>query len=142
MMLEHEEASKARRERKGREAGEIEERDEACTLLAYHIQDHQTSQLPGASLGHPLIQPEGPGSVPIREQFEQAIQQAVGESDFTLMFALDYGHWLPLFGTKQRVLRWVLGNLLMAIAMIRGTGRQVRWAKRLPSFRFPLLVAE
>ena len=31
--------SKARRERKGREAGEIQERDGASNLLAYHIQD-------------------------------------------------------------------------------------------------------
>jgi hypothetical protein len=57
--------------------------------------------------------------VPTREQFEPAIQQEVGESDFTLMFAMDYGHWLPLFGIQCKVLRWIVGNPLMAITMIR-----------------------
>ena len=69
------------------------------------------------------IIPQGPpqeqGSVPTREQFEQAIQQEVGESDFTLMFTMDYGHWLPLFGVQRKVLRWILGNPLIAITMIR-----------------------
>lgn len=36
--------------------------------------------------------PQAEGSMPTREQFEQAIQQEVGESDFTLMFAMDYRH--------------------------------------------------
>ena len=60
-----------------------------------------------------------PGEVPTREQFEQAIQQEVGESDFTLFFAMDYGHWLPLFGIQRKVMRWIVGNPLIAITMIR-----------------------
>ncbi len=59
------------------------------------------------------------GSVPTREQFEHAIGSQVGESDFTLFFALDYGQWLPLFGIQRKVMRWVLGNPLIAITMIR-----------------------
>jgi uncharacterized protein (DUF302 family) len=59
------------------------------------------------------------GSVPTREQFEQAIQSQVGESGFTLFFAMDYGQWLPLYGIQRRVVRWILGNPLIAITMIR-----------------------
>ncbi len=59
------------------------------------------------------------GSVPTREQFEQAIQSQVGESDFTLFFAMDYGLWLPFFGIQRRVMRWILGNPLIAITMIQ-----------------------
>ena len=65
--------------------------------------------------GSPMAQ----GSVPTREQFEQAIQQEVGESDFTLFFEMNYGHWLPLFGIQCKVVRWILGNPLIAITMIR-----------------------
>lgn len=58
-------------------------------------------------------------SAPTREKFEQVIQSQVGESDFTLFFAMDYGQWLPLFGIKRKVVRWILGNPLIAITMIR-----------------------
>src|SRR5262249_340213 len=57
--------------------------------------------------------------VPTREQFEQVIQSQGGESDFTLFFAMDYGQWLPLFGIQRKVMRWILGNPLIAITMIR-----------------------
>ena len=67
----------------------------------------------------PQESPQAQGSVPTREQFEHAIQQEVGESDFTLFFEMNYGHWLPLFGIKQKVVRWILGNPLMAITMIQ-----------------------
>src|SRR5215831_7135621 len=46
----------------------------------------------------PQGSPQEQGEVPTREQFEQAIQSQVGESDFPLFFAMDYGQWLPLFG--------------------------------------------
>jgi hypothetical protein len=60
-----------------------------------------------------------PGGAPTREQFEQVIQSQVGESDFTLFFAMNYGQWLPLFGIQRKVVRWILGNPLIAITMIR-----------------------
>ena len=63
--------------------------------------------------------PQAQGSVPTREQFEHAIQQEVGESGFTLFFEMNYGHWLPLFGIQCKVVRWILGNPLIAITMIR-----------------------
>ena len=67
----------------------------------------------------PQGSPQEPGEVPTREQFEQAIQSQVGESDFTLFFAMDYGQWLPLFGIQRKVMRWILGNPLIAITMIQ-----------------------
>ena len=60
-----------------------------------------------------------PGSVPTREQFEQIVGSHVGESDFTLFYEIDHGQWLPLFGIRRKVVRWVLGNPLIAITMIR-----------------------
>lgn len=67
----------------------------------------------------PQESPQAQGPMPTREQFEQAIRQEIGESDFTLFFAMDYGHWLPLFGIQRKVMRWILGNPLLAITMIR-----------------------
>ena len=67
----------------------------------------------------PQGSPKAQGAVSTREQFEQAIQQEVGESDFTLMVAMDYGHWLPLFGIQRKVMRWIVGKPLIAITMIR-----------------------
>lgn len=60
-----------------------------------------------------------PDSAPTREQFEHAVQSQVGESDFTLFYEIDHGQWLPLFGIGRKVVRWVLGNPLIAITMIR-----------------------
>ena len=54
-----------------------------------------------------------------REHFEQAIQSQVGESGFMLFLELDHGEWLPLFGIQRKVVRWILGNHLIAITMIR-----------------------
>ena len=63
-----------------------------------------------------IKQASGGGS---REQFEKAIQSQVGESDFMLFFEIDHGDWLPLFGIERKVVRWILGNPLLAITMIR-----------------------
>ncbi len=54
-----------------------------------------------------------------REQFEKAIQSQVGESGFMLFLEIDHGEWLPLFGIQRKVVRWILGNPLLAITMIR-----------------------
>src|SRR5690349_7380931 len=59
------------------------------------------------------------GSVPTREQFEHVIGSQVGGSGFTLFFEINYGQWLPLFGIERKVVRWILGNPLLAITMIR-----------------------
>jgi hypothetical protein len=58
-------------------------------------------------------------SAPTREQFEHVVGSQVGESGFTLFFEMNYGQWLPLFGIERKVVRWILGNPLLAITMIR-----------------------
>ena len=37
-----------------------------------------------------------------------------------MLFAeIDHGSWLPKFGINQRTVRWIIGNPLYAITMIR-----------------------
>src|SRR5215469_14558312 len=36
-----------------------------------------------------------------------------------LFHEIDHGEWLPVFGIKLMVMRWILGNPLMAITMMR-----------------------
>jgi uncharacterized protein (DUF302 family) len=53
-----------------------------------------------------------------REAFEEEVQKFVGTSGFMLFAQLDHG-WISKFGLKQRVIRWILGNPLIAITMMR-----------------------
>jgi uncharacterized protein (DUF302 family) len=46
-------------------------------------------------------------------------ERFVGESGFMLFYEIDHGGWLSRFGINQRVVRWILGNPLIAITMIR-----------------------
>jgi uncharacterized protein (DUF302 family) len=46
-------------------------------------------------------------------------ERFVGESGFMLFYEIDHGGWLPRFGINPRTVRWVLGNPLIAITMIR-----------------------
>ncbi len=43
----------------------------------------------------------------------------VGESGFMLFMEIDHGGWIEKFGIKRRALRWILGNPLIAITMMR-----------------------
>jgi uncharacterized protein (DUF302 family) len=43
----------------------------------------------------------------------------VGESGFMLFSEFDHGAWIGKFGIHRRVLRWILGNPLIAITMLR-----------------------
>jgi uncharacterized protein (DUF302 family) len=54
-----------------------------------------------------------------REHFEQVVQSQVGESGFMLFHEINHGEWLPVFGIQRKVVRWILGNPLIAITMIR-----------------------
>jgi uncharacterized protein (DUF302 family) len=54
-----------------------------------------------------------------REHFEQVVQSQVGESGFMLFLEIDHGEWLPVFGIQRKVVRWILGNPLIAITMMR-----------------------
>jgi uncharacterized protein (DUF302 family) len=46
-------------------------------------------------------------------------ERFVGESGFTLFHEINHGGWLPRFGINRRGVRWILGNPLIAITMIR-----------------------
>jgi hypothetical protein len=54
-----------------------------------------------------------------REAFEKVAISQVGESGFTLFQELDHGTWLPLFGIRRKAVRWILGNPLLALTMLR-----------------------
>lgn len=49
----------------------------------------------------------------------QVEERFVGESGFMLFAEIDHGSWLLKFGIHRRTLRWVLGNPLIAVTMIR-----------------------
>jgi uncharacterized protein (DUF302 family) len=42
-----------------------------------------------------------------------------GESGFMLFAEIDHGGWLPRFGIDRRTVRWIFGNPLIAVTMIR-----------------------
>jgi uncharacterized protein (DUF302 family) len=46
-------------------------------------------------------------------------ERFVGQSGFMLFYEIDHGGWLSRFGINRRVVRWILGNPLIAITMIR-----------------------
>lgn len=46
-------------------------------------------------------------------------ERFVGESGFMLFAEFDHGGWLPLFGINRRTVRWILGNPIIAVTMIR-----------------------
>jgi hypothetical protein len=52
-------------------------------------------------------------------EFASKIRGYIGKSEFMLFLQLDHGAWMEKFGVKRRVLRWILGNPLIAITMIR-----------------------
>jgi uncharacterized protein (DUF302 family) len=54
-----------------------------------------------------------------REEFEQKVQQYVGDSGFMLFSQIDHGRWIEKYGIKRRLLRWIFGNPLIAITMIQ-----------------------
>jgi uncharacterized protein (DUF302 family) len=58
---------------------------------------------------------------PISEaEFVQTVQERfVGESGFMLFAEVDHGGWLHKFGVHRRTVRWILGNPLIAVTMIR-----------------------
>src|SRR6267154_788300 len=58
---------------------------------------------------------------PISEaEYRRVIQERfVGKSGFMLFHEIDHGGWLSKFGINRRTVRWILGNPLIAITMIR-----------------------
>jgi uncharacterized protein (DUF302 family) len=53
------------------------------------------------------------------EYVTEVTKRFVGESGFMLFSEIDHGTWIERFGIKRKVLRWILGNPLIAITMIR-----------------------
>ena len=58
---------------------------------------------------------------PISEaEYRRLIQERfVGTSGFMLFHEIDHGGWLSKFGINRRMVRWIFGNPLIAITMIR-----------------------
>jgi len=54
-----------------------------------------------------------------RHDFEKKVQQHTGESGFMLFVQMDHGSWIEKFGIKRRLVRWIFGNPLIAITMLR-----------------------
>ena len=46
-------------------------------------------------------------------------ERFVGKSGFMLFHEIDHGGWLSKFGIRRRMVRWIFGNPLLAITMIR-----------------------
>lgn len=54
------------------------------------------------------------------EEFVRQVEtRHVGESGFILFAEIDHGGWFPKFGVEQRSVRWIVGNPLIAITIIR-----------------------
>ena len=54
-----------------------------------------------------------------REEFEAKVREHIGSSGFMLFTQIDHGRWIEKFGIKRRLVRWVFGNPLIAITMLR-----------------------
>ncbi len=55
-----------------------------------------------------------------QEEYVREVEERfVGESGFMLFAELDHGAWLSKFGIHRRTVRWILGNPLIAVTMIR-----------------------
>ncbi len=53
------------------------------------------------------------------ENFEKVFKSHISGRDFMLFFEFDQGIWLPAFGIKRKVTRWVMGNPFIAITMMK-----------------------
>ncbi len=57
---------------------------------------------------------------PSEAEFARQVEgKLVGTSGFMLFHVIDHSGWLPIYGIKQRTVRWILGNPLLAVTMIR-----------------------
>jgi hypothetical protein len=59
------------------------------------------------------------GPISQDEYIRQVEERFVGSSGFMLFNEIDHGGWLAKFGIDRRTVRWILGNPLIAITMIR-----------------------
>ncbi len=54
-----------------------------------------------------------------QSDFEREVVELVGESGFVVFSEIDHGGWIEVFGLHRKALRWILGNPLIAITMLR-----------------------
>jgi len=60
------------------------------------------------------------GTVKTSDEFDKIVSERwVGESGFMQFAVLNHSPWLPLYGINRRAERWILGNPLIAITMIK-----------------------
>jgi uncharacterized protein (DUF302 family) len=53
------------------------------------------------------------------EEFEAEAQKFIPESGFVIFDEIDHGAWLQRYGLGLRSLRWLFGNPIIAVTMIR-----------------------
>jgi uncharacterized protein (DUF302 family) len=53
------------------------------------------------------------------QYIEEVEKRFVGESGFMLFHEIDHGGWMTSFGIQKKMVRWILGNPLIAITMLR-----------------------
>src|SRR5262249_38473896 len=53
------------------------------------------------------------------ESFEKVVRSQTEQSGFMLFAKFDYHQWLGLYGIQRKLARWILGNPVVAITMIR-----------------------
>ncbi len=53
------------------------------------------------------------------ESFEKVVRSQTKQSGFMLFIEFDYGRFLPLYGIQTKLARFILGNPLIAVTMIR-----------------------
>jgi uncharacterized protein (DUF302 family) len=53
------------------------------------------------------------------EDFESEAQKFIPESGFVIFDEIDHGAWLQRYGLRLRSLRWLFGNPIIAVTMIR-----------------------
>ncbi len=51
--------------------------------------------------------------------YVREVERFIGPSGFMLFAEFDHGGWIEKFGIKRKAVRWILGNPLIAITMIR-----------------------
>lgn len=93
-------------------------RIEADTAVAF---DDVLSRL-RKLMGHttvPAIEALAKQPISQADYVEEVERRFVGPSGFMLFAEINHGGWLPMFGIDRRTVRWILGNPLIAITMIR-----------------------
>src|ERR1700733_1071000 len=50
---------------------------------------------------------------------DEVNKQYIGSSGFMTFATIDHGSWITRYGIKRQVLRWILGNPLIAITMMK-----------------------